>query len=105
QALGLADELEYARLPVPEGDNTDSVELLRWLVDDHLTFLGYREYRLVDGQMLEAVLGTGLGILRGDQTRARSLPTLSPEAYAQALERRLLLITNANCRCCVPRPP
>src|SRR5205809_1030755 len=34
QALALADELEHARLPVPERDITDSVELLRWLVDD-----------------------------------------------------------------------
>ena len=34
---------------MPEKDITDSVELLRWLADDHFTFLGYREYRLVDG--------------------------------------------------------
>src|SRR5204863_753296 len=103
QALSLADELADARLPVPDRDITDSVELLRWLVDDHFTFLGYREYRLVDGQMLEAVLGTGLGILRGDQTQARSLATLSPEAYAQALEKRLLIITKANSRSTVHR--
>ena len=68
---------------------TDSVELLRWLADDHFTFLGYREYQLVTapaattgdagqngagqygaGQYgaatLQAVLGTGLGILRRD---------------------------------------
>src|SRR5256885_8379229 len=102
QALGLADELSSATLPVPDRDITDSVELLRWLVDDHFTFLGYREYRLVEGQTLEAVMGTGLGILRGDQTRARSLATLPPEAYAQALEKRLLLITKAHSPSTVP---
>ncbi len=102
-ALSLADELATARLPVPDRDITDSVDLLRWLVDDHFTFLGYREYRLVDGQMLEAVMGTGLGILRGDQTRPRSLATLSPEARAQALEKRLLIITKANSRSTVHR--
>ena len=37
-----------AALPVPDKDITDSVALLRWLADDHFTFLGYREYRLVD---------------------------------------------------------
>ena len=47
QALALADELAAARTsdnrpPVPEKDITDSVELLRWLADDHFTFLGYR---------------------------------------------------------------
>ena len=54
---------------MPDKDITDSVELLRWLAHDHFTFLGYREYQLdaraTDGeQLLEAVLGTGLGILR-----------------------------------------
>ena len=47
RALALADELATAELPVPDKDITDSVELLRWLADDHFTFLGYREYRLV----------------------------------------------------------
>ena len=47
RALDLADELAAARdagtaPPVPEKDLTDSVELLRWLADDHFTFLGYR---------------------------------------------------------------
>ena len=46
QALALADELASAVLPVPDKDITDSVALLRWLADDHFTFLGYREYRL-----------------------------------------------------------
>ncbi len=102
-ALTLADELSTATLPVPDRDITDSVELLRWLVDDHFTFLGYREYRLVDGIILEAVMGTGLGILRGDQTRPRSLASLPPEARARALEQRLLVITKANSRSTVHR--
>src|SRR5690606_6142182 len=49
RALELADELASADLPVPDKDITDSVELLRWLADDHFTFLGYREYDLVTG--------------------------------------------------------
>ena len=56
---------------MPDKDITDSVELLRWLVDDHFTFLGYREYRLTATTAAStsstAKLGTGLGILRGDQ--------------------------------------
>jgi glutamate dehydrogenase len=106
QALALADELSSAQLPVPDKDITDSIELLRWLVDDHFTFLGYREYTLVDegGEAsLKAVLGTGLGILRADQTRARVLSSMTPEAYAKALEKRLLIITKANSRATVHR--
>ncbi|MEV0326535.1 NAD-glutamate dehydrogenase [Micromonospora echinospora] len=119
QALDLAEELSAARTsehrpPVPEKDITDSVELLRWLAHDHFTFLGYREYRLVEvgeggagdpsgGQALEAVLGTGLGILRSDRTEPRTLSSMTPEAHEKVLEKRLLIITKANSRATVHR--
>ncbi|MGC5021408.1 NAD-glutamate dehydrogenase [Micromonospora sp. DT47] len=114
RALALADELAAARTsdnrpPVPEKDITDSVELLRWLARDHFTFLGYREYRLVDadgadgGQALEAVLGTGLGILRSDSPEARTLSSMTPEAHEKVMEKRLLIITKANSRATVHR--
>jgi len=113
RALALADELDRAEPgspdapPVPEKDLTDSVELLRWLADDHFTFLGYREYRLVDSadgdKALVAVLGSGLGILRQDQTRPRPLTSMTPQAAAKALEQRLLIITKANSRATVHR--
>ncbi|MGN9776828.1 NAD-glutamate dehydrogenase [Micromonospora sp. H33] len=114
RALALADELATARTsdnrpPVPEKDITDSVELLRWLAHDHFTFLGYREYRLVDapgeggGKALHAVLGTGLGILRSDSTEARVLTSMTPEAHEKVTEKRLLIITKANSRATVHR--
>jgi glutamate dehydrogenase len=106
QALQIADELGSADLPVPARDITDSVELLRWLADDHFTFLGYREYRLrdgADGLELAAVLGTGLGILRQDQTNPRVLATLPVQARTRVLEKRLLVITKANSRSTVHR--
>ncbi len=102
QALTIADELATDHLPVPDKDITDSVDLLRWLAEDHFTFLGYREYRIVTGPdgtgALEAVLGTGLGILRRDPTGARVLSSMSPEAYQRVQEKRLLIITKANSR-------
>ncbi|MFF0721242.1 NAD-glutamate dehydrogenase [Verrucosispora sp. NA02020] len=113
RALSLADELAAARTsdnrpPVPEKDITDSVELLRWLAHDHFTFLGYREYRLVQnsaesGPALEAVLGTGLGILRQDSPEARALSSMTPEAHEKVTEKRLLIITKANSRATVHR--
>ncbi len=107
QALTIADELAGDHLPVPDKDITDSVELLRWLADDHFTFLGYREYRITtrpDGhRALEAVLGTGLGILRRDPSGARLLSSMSPEAYQRVQEKRLLIITKANSRSTVHR--
>jgi glutamate dehydrogenase len=106
RALVIADELAAARgsetkLPVPDKDVTDSVELLKWLAHDHFTFLGYREYVLVD-DTLTAVEGTGLGILRGTGS-PRRLASMTPEAYQRALEKRLLVITKANSRATVHR--
>jgi glutamate dehydrogenase len=122
RALDLADDLSAARKshaapPVPEKDIADSVELLRWLAHEHFTFLGYREYRLVDvgdgdgttgdkttgDKTLEAVLGTGLGILRQNQSAPRRLSSMTPEAAAKVLEKRLLIITKANARATVHR--
>jgi glutamate dehydrogenase len=72
----LADELTTAKLPVPDKDITDSVELLRWLADDHFTFLAIASTArrpTGDERSLHAVLGTGLGILRQDQSHGRLL--------------------------------
>jgi glutamate dehydrogenase len=106
RALALADEIAADELPVPDRDITDSVELLRWLADDHFTFLGYREYELLhegDRDYLRAIPGTGLGILRGGQETARALTTMTPESRHKVLEKRLLIITKANSRSTVHR--
>ncbi|WP_329384891.1 NAD-glutamate dehydrogenase [Streptomyces sp. NBC_01351] len=88
-------------------------ELLRWLADDHFTFLGYREYNLVDGDALSAVPGTGLGILRSDPHHSGkddghpvspSFNRLPADARAKAREHRLLVLTKANSRSTVHRP-
>ncbi|GIH04615.1 NAD-glutamate dehydrogenase [Rhizocola hellebori] len=106
RALGLADEISHAELPVPDRDVTDSVELLRWLADDHFTFLGYREYELAhenEHELIRAIPGTGLGILRAEQDNSRMLSSMTPEAHQKALEKRLLIITKANSRSTVHR--
>lgn len=109
RAVVIADELAAARgsdrkLPVPDKDVTDSIELLKWLAHDHFTFLGYREYQLSDDRdTLSAVPGSGLGIMRGDQATPRKLSSMAPEAHQRALEKRLLVITKANSRATVHR--
>jgi glutamate dehydrogenase len=106
----LAERLGDDPLPVPAKDVDDARELLRWLAEDHFTFLGYREYRLasdaqgVPDAVLEAVPGTGLGILRHDQTQVRAFASMPEEARIKALEKRLLIITKANSRSTVHRP-
>ncbi|GGO97390.1 NAD-glutamate dehydrogenase [Wenjunlia tyrosinilytica] len=118
-ALRVADELATSPPPLPEQEVGEAWELLRWLADDHFTFLGYREYELTtevgDGgdpeDMLVAVPGTGLGILRSDPQQgdsghplSHSFGRLTAQARAKARDKQLLVLTKANSRATVHRP-
>ncbi|WP_055495143.1 NAD-glutamate dehydrogenase [Streptomyces sp. TP-A0356] len=113
-ALRVAEELPKESLPgdLPEPEREEAGELLRWLADDHFTFLGYREYELRDDDSLAAVPGTGLGILRSDPHHAGedshpvspSFERLPADARAKAREHKLLILTKANSRATVHRP-
>ncbi|WP_307828109.1 NAD-glutamate dehydrogenase [Nocardioides sp. SYSU D00038] len=97
--------------PLAEEEVRQSSELLQWLADGHFTFLGYREYRLeralidgVEDDVLRAVPGTGLGILRFDQERSESFGRLPEPVKAKAREKTLLVLAKANSRATVHRP-
>lgn len=84
---------------------TETEGLLKWLVDDHFTFLGYREYRLhrrKDKFLLRPVAGTGLGILRSDERGSRAIE-LTKEMRRYTRSREGLIITKANSRSTVHR--
>ena len=105
QAATVADELEAAPpATVAEVEVDEAVDLLRWLVDEHFTFLGYREYRLTDdGSALEPVQGTGLGIMRYDRPPSAGFAHLPPEVRARARDPHVLVLTKANSRSTVHR--
>ncbi len=107
QAQSLVSELTTAPPPLPEAEVSEGRALLEWLADDHFTFLGYREYQLggAEGaEVLRAVPGTGLGILRSDQDMSPAYGKLPPTVAAKAREKQLLIITKANSRSTVHRP-
>src|SRR5499427_4858506 len=102
-ALRLADRLETEGPKAP----AETQALLRWLADNHFTFLGYREYDLVEGEhgmALAPVPGTGLGILRHDKKGSASFAALPPEVRARAKDPQRLILTKANSRSTVHRP-
>ncbi|SDO02806.1 NAD-glutamate dehydrogenase [Actinacidiphila guanduensis] len=127
-ALSIADELAATPPPgLPEQEASEAWELMRWLADDHFTFLGYREYELTTDpgpddtaeDVLVAVPGTGLGILRSDPRHPHadgthpghpghpsspSFSRLPADARKKAREHRLLVLTKANSRSTVHRP-
>ncbi|MGW4804806.1 NAD-glutamate dehydrogenase [Kitasatospora sp. NPDC004272] len=114
-ALRLADELaEEPPAHLPEQEVGEAWELMRWLADDHFTFLGYREYDLVEHEgeeVLKAVAGTGLGVLRADPLShdtdhhpvSEAFGRLSAPVRAKAHEKKLLVLTKANSRATVHR--
>ncbi|MFC3983876.1 NAD-glutamate dehydrogenase [Streptosporangium jomthongense] len=107
-ALQTAEDVSVNPPPLDLAGVEDSLELMRWLADGHFTFLGYREYRLEEGEQgdaLRQVPGTGLGILRHDKAGSESFAALSPELRAKAREKQqMLIITKANARATVHRP-
>ena len=107
RALWLADEVLGRGADTPEaGSPVEIANLMRWLTDGHFTFLGYREYDLIQdaqGISLRGLPGTGLGILRHDRKGAGSFARLPDEAKARALDPRRLILTKANSRSTVHR--
>ena len=89
------DELDEHPPPVDPDELAEGRALLRWMADQHFTFLGYRAYDLErdadGGDVLRAVPGSGLGILRdraggptGTRRRAsRKLPARDPRQGAR----------------------
>ena len=103
--------------PCDPDDLTEGRALLRWLADEHFTFLGYRKYDLTrdagGDDILRAVPGSGLGILRnppgaGSGSAAGAVSDrfarLPAAIRAKARERTLLVLTKANARSTVHRP-
>jgi glutamate dehydrogenase len=108
RAVELATALEASPpLGLPADEVEEARALLGWLVDDHFTFLGCRDYRLVERHgrdTLVAETGSGLGILRHDEHHGSpSFDRLTPQARAKAREKRLLVLTTANTRATVHR--
>ncbi len=107
QVRAIVDELDTDKPPLRGDEIAQGQALLRWLADDHFTFLGYREYRLEtsDGDdVLRALPGTGLGILRFDQDMSSSFGKLPAAVRAKAREKTLLVLAKANSRATVHRP-
>jgi glutamate dehydrogenase len=95
--------------PVDDAELAEAKAFLEWIRDHHFTFLGYREYDLLqqDGEdVLRPVGGSGLGVLRQTSNRpaSGSFAKLPPEARRRAREPHVLILTKANSHSTVHRP-
>jgi glutamate dehydrogenase len=107
--LATISAMDARPMPISEDGRQEAQEFLRWVADDHFTFLGYREYRRDNSSgedLLFAVQGTGLGILAGKDGTAkpRPLKTLAATHMPQSGAVGALILTKTNARSSVHRP-
>jgi glutamate dehydrogenase len=105
----LVEELAAPQAPLDAAQAREARAFLEWLLDNHMTLLGYRDYDLVrEGgeDVLRVVQGSGLGILREREgtTVSTSFATLPPETRARARQPEILVLSKANTRATVHRP-
>ena len=106
----LIEELETSPPKLAVREIAQGVEFLKWLDDDHFTYLGYREYKF-QGKGGSAVARidkrAGLGVLRDESVSVfeglRSLGKLPPDVRYFVKQPVLLRISKANKRATVHR--
>ena len=105
---GAISDAEKQAAPHDPEQMREELEFLRWLIDNHFTFLGSRTYDLAkEGgeDVLKIVPGSGLGILRrSNRTVSSAFASLPQQARERARSRELLILTKANSRATVHRP-
>jgi len=89
--------------PVPVEELTESMEFLQWLLDNHFTLLGVRDYVFEGGSehgALSARPKTGLGVLRNPEkkvfSRGSTTEAITPKIRAYLRQPSPLIITKSD---------
>jgi len=89
--------------PVPVEELTESMEFLQWLLDNHFTLLGVRDYSFEGGSeqgALAALPKTGLGVLRNPNkkvlSRGSTTEAITPKIRAYLRQPSPLIITKSD---------
>ena len=95
----VADGLPACRGLVPAEEADEDAAFLRWLYDDHFTFLGWRRFAFAEGAGGVELDGAGLGLLRRSDVRvfdeSRPLSAMPGEVHAFLRRPDLLLVTKS----------
>ncbi|CAN7596436.1 NAD-glutamate dehydrogenase [Variovorax sp. LjRoot84] len=109
RVLDIVRGLDERAPPIPPQELAEGQAFLRWLADNHFTFLGCRSHELdkIDGEdVLKIVPDSSLGILRDGPTPSANaaFAALPPEVRAHARRPDLLVVTKSTSRSTVHRP-
>ncbi len=104
----LTAELDSPPKTLDKNEVDETQAFLRWIEDHHFTFLGIRDYELVqknDETLLQAIPNTSLGVLKLDSGKgnARNVSTMSPEARGLLLSSHILVMSKTNTEASVHR--
>lgn len=108
QLFRALDELNQTNIAINKEEIEESKAFLRWLINDHFTFLGYRAYEVVgegEEMALRLIPKTGLGVLR-DESKSkvnRYLKELPPKARKLVLSPNALIVSKTNRKATVHR--
>ncbi len=95
------EELDTVAKSVDGVELQETKAFLKWIEDHHFTFLGVRDYELVQKgkeTILQSIPETGLGVLREglSKSSARSISAMTPEARELTLSTRTLVMSKTN---------
>lgn len=101
-------ELESSPPSLDLAELAESRDFLRWLMNNNFTFLGSRDYKLIGNgtnRALQAISGSGFGVLRDELSSAASktYAELPPKARKMALSKDILIIAKTNTKSTVHR--
>ncbi len=102
-------ELDRAPSTLEPAEVEETKLFLKWIEDHHFTFLGVRDYELVQKgheTLLQPIVETGLGVLRASlagQSSVRNLSNMTPEAQELSLSPHILVMSKTNTRATVHR--
>ena len=109
RATVIREILSKEKLPVDAARQAESCEFLKWIEDDHFTFLAYCEFDLVDKAgtpRLQLDKSSQLGLFQesclNDQQAGAVIPVGGGKAYIATQE--FLVVTKSNARSTVHRP-
>ncbi len=110
QLLKVINYASDQQLPISNDEKDECLAFLRWLVNNHFTFIGYRAYNLVENRtnglyQLNAIKESGLGSLQDQHCSPASLAPIKLNAYQSELacQQQLLVLTKSSKRSTVHR--
>ncbi|MDP3559810.1 MAG: NAD-glutamate dehydrogenase [Legionellaceae bacterium] len=97
----IIQELDNAPKTLDPEEVSETKAFLSWIEDHHFTFLGVRDYEVVQHDketLIKAIKDSGLGVLRRQNVASsvQSVSDMTPEARQLSLSNRILVMSKTN---------